>query len=64
MKIEDMIKQAAQLRDDVQNAIEEIEGAAPHLCNAAGALQTAIRNLEGHLAASQKTEDERQKAED
>jgi hypothetical protein len=51
MKLDEIIKSAAQLRDHVQAAIEEFEGEAPHLCNAAGHLSQAVTNLEGQIAA-------------
>jgi hypothetical protein len=50
MKLDEIVKAAAQLRDHVQAAIEEIEGETPQLCNAAGHLAQAVTNLEGHLA--------------
>jgi hypothetical protein len=51
MKIEEIIRQSAELRDAVKSLVSESKAAAPHLCNAAGALHTAITNLEGHMAA-------------
>ena len=51
MKIEAIIEQAAALRDATKNLITETKDAAPHLCNAAGALHTAVTNLEGHVKA-------------
>ncbi len=52
MKIDELIKSAAQLREDVKTAAAELKVASPHLLNAAGALHTAVTNLEGHAAAS------------
>ena len=52
MKIEDIIKQGAALRDAVKNLVAEAEAEAPHLVNAAGALHTAVVNLEGYVAAA------------
>jgi len=60
MKLDEIIKSAAQLRDHVQAALEETEGQTPHLCNAAGHLSQAVTNLEGHLillAAAVKTKE-------
>ena len=51
MKIEQIIEQAAALRDEVKSLLAETETAAPHLCNAAGALHAAVTNLGGHLTA-------------
>jgi hypothetical protein len=51
MKIEEIIQQAAALRDEVKNLVAEAKNEAPHLCNAAGALHMAVANLEGHLQA-------------
>ena len=52
MKTEDIIKQAASLRDATKKIIEETEGeTSAHLVNAAGAFHSAVTNLEGHVAA-------------
>jgi hypothetical protein len=52
MKIEELLKAAAELREQTKQAIAETKEAAPHLVNAAGALHTAALNLEGHIAAA------------
>jgi hypothetical protein len=49
--IEKLIEEVAGHRDQVKNLITESKTDVPHLGNAAGALHTALRNLEGHLAA-------------
>lgn len=51
MKIEELLKAAADLRDQGKAAAAEVKEASPHLVNAIGALHTAVVNLEGHLAA-------------
>ena len=51
MKIDDIIQKTIALRDEVQAAITEAKLEAPHLCNAAGHLAQAARNLTGHLEA-------------
>lgn len=51
MKIEEIIQQTAALRDAVKNLVAEAKTEVPHLCNAAGALHTAVTNLEGHVKA-------------
>lgn len=52
MKIEELLKQAAALRDGAKAIVAEAKDEVPHLVNAAGALHTAVTNLEGHLAAA------------
>ena len=46
-----LIAAAAAIRDELKAAIDAAKTAQPHLCNAAGHLQQAITNLQGHADA-------------
>ena len=57
-EIKKLISDVAALRDRVKTIVAEAKDEVPHLINAAGALHTAVTNLEGQLAkaANEKAE--------
>ena len=70
MELKKIIADVAKLRDELQTAITEGEhifetadGDVPtgHLPNAAGALQMAVTNLEGHVAKAAEIKAEAEK---